>query len=227
MVVKLGSGVHEVVGSWTNRWGNLFQKMLSVPCNNLSFVGQGEGESIVGGGFVVENGRKIRCECLTVKNSSGCGLVAYGAGTEIFLENVTVKDCQGGGVHAGRGAKVVGTDCQFCRNGGNGVYVQGSTTTACLTNCTIHHNYSSGLTAYSGVVVDLMGEGTSVHDNGRNGLDAYLHGATINVYLPCVLNDMSHGNGRHQRQLINVDVRNGQNIKRNEGGIIQQKDSKK
>ena len=65
----------------------------------------------------------------------------------------------------------------------------------------------------SGAVVDLMGEGTSVHDNEGNGLSAYNHGSTINVYQPCVLNDMSHGN-------------KGQNIYEY-GGTVQQKDKSK
>ena len=57
-----------------------------------------------------------------------------------------------------------------------------------------HHNKNSGVYASSGAVVDLMGEGTSVHDNERFGLSAQFRGTTINVYQPCVLNDMSHGN---------------------------------
>ena len=70
------------------------------------------------------------------------------------------------------------------------------------------HNY--------GAVVDLMGEGTSVHDNEGDGMFAEDRGATFNVYQPCVLNDMSHGN-------------KGQNIRRAFGGssTVQQKDSKK
>jgi hypothetical protein len=63
-------------------------------------------------------------------------------------------------------------------------------------------------------VVDLMGAGTSVHDNERFGLFAWNRGTTINVYQPCVLNDMSHGN-------------KGQNIDEEYGGLVQQKDSKK
>jgi len=77
------------------------------------------------------------------------------------------------------------------------VTVQGSTTTARLTNCISHHNKYNGVFASDGAVVDLMGEGTSMHDNERYGL----------------LNDMSHGNKR-------------QNICR-AGGTVQQKDSKK
>ena len=70
MVVVLGGGVHEVVESWTNPYGVTYKKMLPVPCDNLSFVGQGKGETIVHGSFVLENGRKgrkVHIEGLTVK----------------------------------------------------------------------------------------------------------------------------------------------------------------
>ena len=214
VVVALDSGVHEVVGSWTDSWGTTYQKMLSVPCNNLSLVGQGEGVTIVEGGLVVENGRKVSVEGLTMKNASGLGVVASGAGTEIVLKKMTVEECQYDGVYVGGGAKLVATECHFHQNGANGVLVEGSTTTARLTNCTSHHNKDDGVQATSGAVVDLMGAGTSVHDNEKYGLYAWNGGSTINVYQPCVLNDMSHGN-------------KGQNIKEYNGGRVQQKDSKK
>jgi len=215
VVVVLGSGVYEVAGSCVvPGWGTC-QKLLSVPFDNLSFVGQGEGETFIVGGFVVENGRKVRFKGLTMKNTSGSyGLRASGLGTEVVLQDMTVEECQNTGVYVYRGAKLDATGCQFHQNGVDGVYVFGSTTTACLTNCTTHHNKHNGVCAGSGAVVDLMGEGTSVHDNEEQGLYAYERDTTINVYQPCVLNDMSHGN-------------KGQNIKMEYGGIVQQKDSKK
>ena len=213
VVVKLGSGVFEVVGSWYDTSGSMRQKTLSIPCDNLFIVGQGMGETIVDGSFAVENGRKISFEGLTMTNSSGRGLVASGAGTKVVLKNVTVKECQSTGVYVQYGAKLVVTDCHFHENS-SGVRVDGSPTTARLTNSTTHHNKYHGVIALSGAVVDLMGEGMSVHDNGREGLYAIFSGATINVYQPCVLNDMSHGN-------------KGQNIKMVNGGIVQQKESKK
>ena len=142
----------------------------------------------------------------------------------MILENVTIEDCQRIGVYVGGGAKLVATGCQFCQNGMHGVYVSEAMTTARLTNCTSHHNKINGVVSNAGAVVDLMGEGTSVHDNEGHGLyarsrDARSRGqgvaeASINVYQPCVLNDMSHGNKL-------------QNIRMKEGGIIQQKESNK
>jgi len=213
MVVVLGSGVYEVVGSCRVPGFGTCMQTLSVPFNNLSFVGKGEGETIVLGSFVVENGRKVCFEGLTMKNSSGWGLGASGVGTEMVLEKMTVEECQTTGVYVRGGAKLVATDCQFHQNGVYGMYVEGFTTTARLTNCTSHHNKYDGVCAWSGAVVDLMGEETSVHDNERDGLRAN-HGTTINVYQPCVLNDMSHGN-------------KDQNIRMVDGGIVQQKDSNK
>ena len=216
VVVVLGSGVHELVGSCqvVGLFGTITcQKMLSIPCDNLSIVGKGEGETIVVGSFAVENGRKISIEGLTLKNSSGYGLFASGAGTEVVLKKMTVEECQYSGVCVYRGAQLVATGCQFHQNGWSGVGVNGSMTTARLTNCTSHHNKSDGVQVAAGAVVDLMGEGTSVHDNERYGLYAGKPGTTINVYQPCVLNNMSHGN-------------KGENIFEISGGIVQQKDYK-
>ena len=146
VVVALGSGVHEVVGSWEvpAPWSETLQKMLSVPCNNLSFVGQGEGVTIVEGGFVVVNGRKVSVEGLTMKSASGHGVVALGAGTEIVLKKMTVEECQETGVWVRKGAKLVATECHFHQNGLCGVDVNTSTTTARFTNCTSHHNKYDG-----------------------------------------------------------------------------------
>ena len=143
LVVALGSGVHEVVGSSFSPGVGTCQQTLSVPINNLSFVGKGEGETIVHGCFIVE-GRKLCVAGLTVKSPTGHGLVAFGAATEMILENVTIEDCQ---------------------NRMHGVYVSEAMTTARLTNCTSHHNKINGVVSNAGAVVDLMGEGTSVHDN--------------------------------------------------------------
>ena len=150
-----------------------------------------------------------------MKNLSGFGLVAYGARTKIILEKVTVANCQSSGVIVTGGAKLDATDCQFHQNGWSGVDVRGFRTTTRLTNCTSHHNKDAGVSVESGAVVDLMGEGTSVHDN-RDGLSAFDRGSTINVYQPCVLNKMSHGNNQRN---INTS---GQPTT---GGTIQQKDN--
>ena len=230
VVVVLGSGVYEVVGSCEvpGMFGTTtYQKMLSVPFNNLSFVGKGEGETIVHGGFVVEKGRKISVKGLTMKNTSGFGVFASGVGTEMVLENVTVEECQYHGVCVRDGAKFDATGCQFHQNGDCGVRVTGSATTARLTNCTSHHNKWDGVCASSGAVVNLMGEGTSVHDNERHGLSAencdhHQQETTINVYQPCVL---IHGVDYHSKIVSHGNKR--QNIFMDFGGIVQQKGSKK
>ena len=159
----------------------------------------------------MENGGCLCLTDVTVKVSSWHGLYALGAGTKMVLKNVTIEKCQWNGVVVRDGAKFDATGCQIHQNGRNGVYVDGSTTTARLTNCTSHHNKSDGVCASSGAVVDLMGEGTSVHDNERSGLSAWNGASTINVYQHCVLNDMSHEN-------------KGKNIDEDDGGIVQQKD---
>ena len=195
--------------------------MLIVPRVNLSIgikeqeKGKEKDKVAIIGGLYVENGVCLCVTDVTVKDSSWDGLRASGAGTQVVLQNVNVENNQGSGVNVCNGAKLDATaGCHFHQNGGYGVWVDGSTTTARLTNCTSHHNKDHGVVAYHGAVVDLMGEGTSVHDNERFGLCACSRGTTINVYQPCVLNDMSHGN-------------KGRNIFEGVGGIVQQKDSKK
>ena len=212
LVVVLGRGVHEVVGTWRSPWADTYQKTLSVPFDNMSFVGQGERETIVEGCLVVEKGRTVSFEGVTVKDSSVAGLFATGARTQMVLQNVKVENNHNG-VQVRDGAKLDATECHFHQNRGDGVSVKGSTTTARLTNCTSHHNKDHGVVASCGAWVDLMGEGTSVHDNEGHGLSANDE-STINVYQPCVLNDMSHGN-------------KDENINMDDSCIIRQKHSKK
>jgi len=92
--------------------------------------------------------------------------------------------------------------------------MDGSTATVRLDECISHHNKWHGVFAYSGAVVDLMGNGTSVHSNERYGLRAFDRG-TINVHQLCVLEQVSHDNKRG-----NINTCNG-------SGIIQQKGSNK
>ena len=98
---------------------------------------------------------------------------AYGAGTKMVLKIMKVENSQYSGVWVGRyhedGPKLDATGCQFHQNGQYGMYVEGSTTTARLTNCTSHHNKYAGVYAECGAVVDLMGDKTSVHENEGSG----------------------------------------------------------
>ena len=193
--------------------------ILTVPHVNLSIgikeqeKGKEKDKVDIVGGLDVVNGVCLCLTDVTVKDSSRNGLFASGAGTQMVLQNVNVENNQNRGVDVCGGAQLVATECHFHQNGEDGVYVSRFTTTARLTNCTSHHNKYDGVYASYGAVVDLMGAGTSVHDNDA-GLTAHKRGSTINVYQPCVLNDMTHGNKR-------------QNIRELNGGIVQQKDSKK
>ena len=193
---------------------------LIVPHVNLSIgikeqeEGKEKDKVAIIGGLEVRNGVCLCVTDVTVKDSSWDGLRASGAGTQVVLQNLNVENNQDAGVRVYGGAQLVATECHFHQNGLSGVCVYESTTTARLTNCTSHHNKGNGVYADDGAVVDLMGEQTSVHDNERHGLFAWNRSTTINptinVYQPCVLNDMSHGNKR-----LNIN------------GRVQQKDSKK
>jgi hypothetical protein len=176
--------------------------------------GKEKDKVVIIGGLAVRTGGCLCLTDVTVKDSRGDGLFVSGAGTQVVLQNVNVENNQSDGVYVWDGAQLVATECHFHQNGESGVGVEGSTTTARLTNCTSHHNKYKGVHARFGAVVDLMGEQTSVHDNERYGLRACHGGSTINVYQPCVLKAMSHEN-------------KGQNIYEDRGGIVQQKNSKK
>ena len=59
ITLELDEGVHKVVGTWTAPWNVTYQRTLSIPCNNLSIVGKGQGETTVHGGLVAEAGRSL------------------------------------------------------------------------------------------------------------------------------------------------------------------------
>jgi hypothetical protein len=182
VVVFLGNGLHKVK---TYR-----KKMVSfgrtefTDCNSinvncsLTFVGESAEGTIVEGGF----------NFATHENDPKDRVIVAG------LESMTVLKSISNGVTVGKAAKLDATECHFHHNRHSGVEVEEFTATAHLTNCTFHNNKYDGVIATSGAVVDLMGEGTSVRDNGRYGLVTFHSGTTISVYQPCVLNDMCHGN---------------------------------
>ena len=78
-----------------------------------------------------------------------------------------VTECWNHGVYVIRGAKLNARECEVGKNGGHGVWVDGSTTTALLTDCTSHHNRGAGVFANSGGAVDLMGEDVRVRQRRR------------------------------------------------------------
>ena len=232
VVLELARGVHEITETWTTPAGITHEQTLAFPWNNISIVGKGEAETTILGGLAAENGKHLTVTNLTINNSSGFGLFGDGFGTTMKLNHVTLKECQFTGICVRDGAKLVANNCTFAFNGGHGVWldacghsvvgplqyngdhrmlwINGHPTTARLTNCKSHHNKHAGVRAYKGAVVDLMGERTSVHDNERNGLWSSQPESSINVYQPCILDQMSFRNG-------------GENIKMAHDGTVQQK----
>ena len=194
----LGNGLHKVKTYRKKMVVGAGRRTEFTNCNtinvncSLTFVGESAEGTIVEGGF----------NFATHENDPKDRVIVAG------LESMTVLKSIDSGVDVGKAAKLDATECHFHHNRTSGVKVKGSTATAHFTNCTFHDNKYDGVIALCGGVVDLMGEGTSVRDNGRYGLATFHSGTTISVYQPCVLNDMCHGN---------MD----QNIKEY-GGIVQQ-----
>ena len=225
VVLELAKGVHEVVRSCknpsknpSNPWARNMQQQQQqqrptqdlIVCDNLFIIGNSKEETTILGSIVVNSSKSVSIADLTVKNPSGWGLYAIDVGTSMSLHNVQIAECWNHGVYVNFGAKLNARDCQVRQNGGHGVWVDGFTTTALLTDCTSHHNRGAGVFANSGGAVDLMGARTSVYNNEGDGLLAYFDGTIINVSQPCNLHDVSHGN-------------KAQNINRVLGGTVQQK----
>ena len=174
IVVMLSEGEHEVVGDWT--------KMMTVSCNNITFIGKGANKTTIHGGFKVENKTNILFEQLSVTNPGGDGLLLKGSETNVELLECTVKQCRWTGMVVSTGATVTATRCDFMENGTNGLYVEDQNTKLILKDCTIHHT-GYGLNVQCHAVVDLHGENTDIHSNNRSGIWVTKH-AKVHIHLP-------------------------------------------
>ena len=187
LVVVLSEGEHVVEGSFTASWGTMYENILESTCSNISFVGQGKDKTTVRGGIVVRNKKNVTVKSLTLTNPpNGYGLVVRGEEASVEMLNVSVKGCgYGGGLRVSSAASVKATQCEFSENE-YGVSMFGGSK-GIFTDCFFDHNGSSmddGLVADDkGTLVELRGEQTEIHHNGRYGLSASSN-ATINIYIP-------------------------------------------
>jgi hypothetical protein len=187
--IQMDEGVHEIVGDE--------EGMMEVTCSHITFVGKGNDQTTIRGGFYVENQQNVKFEELTVTGAGWNGLNLEGSETTVDVLKCTVKECVGTGICVYGGATVTATQCKFMENGGSGVYCHGANTKARLNDCTMHHNGSDGLWALSDAVADLHGKKTDIHSNKRHGIRAHNRGK-VNIHLPSQHNT-SHGNVREDR----------------------------
>jgi hypothetical protein len=190
--IRLEEGVHEIMGNG---------KVLNVTCNHITFVGQGKERTTICGRLKVENQQRVTFAELAVASPRGPGFELRGSETTVDLVKCAVKECRCTGMHVKRGAGVTAIQCEFTKNGGNGVFCAGANTNARLHDCTVHHNELNGLHACDRARVDLGGTNMEIHSNKRSGIRAHCC-AKVNIHLPSQHNT-SHdnvGEDRHQER---------------------------
>jgi len=188
-VVLLGKGNHEVTSSWTRPSGTVRQTTLGITHSNITFIGQGIGETMILGGFGIANEQNITLKQLMVTNKRGSGIQIYSADVE--LVDVAVVHCVANGIYARSGAstpsQLVATRCEMSNNGGSGLFIYSPNNNlslnVCLKNCISHHNSYGGIYLSGKGVVNIHGDTTSVHSNKSHGISAAMSGKVF-IHLP-------------------------------------------
>ena len=206
-VVLLAKGSHEVTSSWTTPYGGVYQTSLGITCSNIKIIGQGTGETTILGGIGIANVQNITLKQLTFTNRYGPGIQMYGA--EVALVDVSTVRCDGNGIHlygsSSTPCQLVATRCEMSNNGGTGLCIVNSNNNiphnVCLKNCISHHNLSNGIWISGTGVVNIHGDATALHSNGRHGIYA-MSSCRIVIHLPSHHNT-SYNNTIEDRRTFN------------------------
>ena len=133
-VVLLGKGDHEVTSSWSDQeydqYGGVHQNVLGITRSNITFIGQGIGETTILGGIAIQNVQNITMKKMTVTNTNrqgpGIGISLHGALVE--LVDVLTARCNGNGIYVrydlASPSQLVGTRCEMSNNGQSGLSIQ-------------------------------------------------------------------------------------------------------
>ena len=200
-VVLLGSGNHEVTSSWTNPDGRVCQTNIGFTRSNITFIGQGIGETAILGGIGITNVQNITLKQLTVTNS---GIKMYSAKVE--LVDVAVVHCGASGIYIGSprfgASQLVATRCEMSNNGGAGLCIinhdiskHAMSLNVCLKNCISHHNSGNGIHVYGNGVVNMHGNITAIHSNQVNGIYAIQYPSKVIIHLPSHHNTLYNNGG--------------------------------
>jgi len=214
-IVLLGKGVHEITSSYEDPY-NIQGKLqtshddpyhsfaevritrpctLRITCNSISFLGQGNEETIIKGGFAIEEQQNIMFKQMTVTNPSGAGMIINDA--EVELSDIVIENCEkyALNIRAGDNSTLVARRCEFqeCQ-GGLASY---HNTISHFHDCTFHAHNVFGLYVVHLSIVHLYGESTAVHSNRNNGIHAQGSGKVI-IHLPSHHNT-SYNNGGQDR----------------------------
>jgi hypothetical protein len=202
-VVLLGEGNHEVTSSWTDSRGRVYQTTLVISCSNVTFIGQGISKTTISGGFAIHNVQNITLKQITVTNKSFSGILLHGG--EVELVDAAVVYCRDTGIRVNNIAstlsQLVATRCEMSNNGASGLSIYNNNThispNVCLKNCISHHNWSNGIDVSDKGVIDVHGDATAIHSNGKHGIFAANSGKVI-LHLPSHHNT-SYNNTRGDR----------------------------
>jgi len=195
-VVLLGQGEHEITSSYEDPYEdendyreNVYDPedrvtrslTLNITCCSITFLGQGKEETIIKGGFAIEEQQNIMFEQMTVTNPSGGGMYINDA--EVELNDVLFKQCDDEyalNMHANTNSTLVARRCEFkeCQGGVSSF----ENSISHFHDCTFHSHKVNGLWVYSSTV-HLHGESSAIHSNGSDGICAQ-HSAKVLIHLP-------------------------------------------
>jgi hypothetical protein len=223
-VVLLAKGNHEVTSSWTDPLGFIDHTKLGITRSNITFIGQGIGETTILGGFGIDNVQNITLKQLTVTDTNGSGIIMFGAIVELI--DILVVGCSRTGISvhstdhnpntAAVPSQLVATRCEISNNGGSGLYIFNSTHNntsfnVCLKNCISHHNSRGGIDVNGKGVVNIHGNVTAVHSNGYHDHD---HGISVQfsgkvfLHLPSNHNTIYNNTGQDRRTFAGGTITN-------------------
>tara|TARA_B110000091_G_scaffold189335_1_gene211783 strand:- start:1160 stop:1798 length:639 start_codon:yes stop_codon:yes gene_type:complete len=172
---------------------------MNVTCSHITFVGKGNDQTTIQGGFCVFDQQDVKFEELAITNPRGSGVTLLGSHVEVSRCVLRCVQEKSAGIRLFDESTVVATQCEFMENGAWGVFCCEANTKARLNDCTMHDNGQAGLFVANYAVVDLHGTKTDIHSNGR-GIFAVSR-AKVNIHLPSQHNT-SHdnvGEDRHQQ----------------------------
>jgi hypothetical protein len=192
-VVLLGKGEHEINSSYEDPYDNFGRNneeyeqvfttrplTLSITCSSITFFGQGKEETIIKGGFAIEEQQNIMFKQMTVTNPSDSGMYIHNA--EVELNDVVVKNCDryALNVKGSINSTLVARRCEFkeCQ-GGLASY---RNTISQFHDCTFHTHKVYGLFVHESIV-HLHGEATVIHTNAQHGIAAW-NSAKVLIHLP-------------------------------------------
>jgi len=197
--IQLDKGVHEIVGDDSGR--------MNVTCSHITFVGKGNDQTTIQGGFCVFDQQDVKFEELAITNPRGSGVTLLGSHVEVSRCVLRCVQEKSAGIRLFDGTTVVATQCEFMENGGFGVFCCEANTKARLNDCTMHDNGQAGLFVANYAVVEPHGTKTDIHSNKGRGIHA-LDRAKVNIHLPSQHNT-SHGNvGKDREQARGGSIAN-------------------